>query len=31
MDFLGAQQPPIGKGLLIREVSKPQKATHHSR
>jgi hypothetical protein len=26
-----AQQPPLGQGLLIREVSRSHTTTHHSR
>jgi len=26
-----AQQPPVGKGLLIHEVSRSHTTTHHSR
>jgi len=25
------QQPPVGQGLLVREVSKSHSTTHHSR
>jgi len=26
-----AQQPPVGQGLLIQEVSRSHSTTHHSR
>ena len=29
--FVFAQQPPLGQGLLIHEVSRSHKTTHHSR
>jgi len=29
--FLLAQQPPLGQGLLIHEVSRSHTTTHHSR
>jgi len=31
MRFFLAQQPPVGQGLLIREVSRSHTTTHHSR
>jgi len=29
--FMGAQQPPLGQGLLIYEVSRSHSPTDHSR